>query len=132
MAMSWEAFIRRPSFELIGSAFVSSRHWSARMGCITVNIGHRSVALTTWIVMRMSELRTTPRRWRALARLATRAFAARAASANGGHSGCCAWSEPRRSTAAAAPRAVIGSSSPWRARVARFSSRAVIGAMPGP
>ena len=38
----------------------SSRHWLRRICWHTANIGHRSAALTTWIVIRMSELRTEP------------------------------------------------------------------------
>ena len=47
IAIWWAAVIRRPSGESIGSALISSRHWFRRSGWQTVNIGHRSAALTT-------------------------------------------------------------------------------------
>src|SRR5688572_30351782 len=115
--------MRLPSAEVRGSAFRIRRHWSIRICCMTANIGHRSSAETTWMVIRMSELRTTVRRRSAVARLAERESPARAASATGGHSGCWAWRDPSRRTTSAGLVRRIGSSSPWRARVARLSAR---------
>mgnify|MGYP003289930761 CR=1 FL=1 len=82
---TWCAFVRRrPSSESVGSRLRIRRHWSARIGCMTVNIGHRSSADTTWMVMRISELRTTVRPVSAPARSAVLGSTAREASATGG------------------------------------------------